>query len=121
MAFGATLTVTINTVAKILNRIREQDYGSEWSLYEPTGKYILYIRHTTRTDKVTGRKFHRHNMELIHTVYATTTTPEYKTTHFATSELPEDLDMAIAKLEWNGFAAYASNATVVGDWFNWLS
>lgn len=67
--FDATITITIDSVAKILNRINQDDYASEYFLRETLGDYRLKIRHTGYTSKTSGRHIDRHNVEFVHTVY----------------------------------------------------
>jgi hypothetical protein len=68
--FADTLTVTINAVAKVLTRINQDSYSSEYLLREVTGEYRLRIRNSTYTDKLrANRKIDRHNFELIQLVY----------------------------------------------------
>lgn len=68
--FTDTLTITINAVAKVVNRINQDKYSSEYYLRETTGEYRLRIRNTSYTDKTRGGQVvDRHNFELIHTLY----------------------------------------------------
>lgn len=68
--FTETITITINSVAKILSRINQDAYGSEYRLRESTGEFRLKIRNTTYSDKTRpGVKVDRHNVELIQEVY----------------------------------------------------
>jgi hypothetical protein len=55
-----TLTLTINSVAKVLTRINQDNYGSEYRLVSATERIILKIRHTSTTSS--GSKFDQHNV-----------------------------------------------------------
>lgn len=69
MAFPDTITFTINAVAKVLTKVKEQDYSSEYRLTNPgVDQWRAFVRHTTYKDKVTGRMFDRHTLELTQTV-----------------------------------------------------
>lgn len=68
--FSDTLTVTINAVAKVLVRINQDRYSSEYFLRETLGEFTLRIRNTTYIDKSRKVSVDRHNIELIQTVYA---------------------------------------------------
>lgn len=68
--FADTITVTINAVAKILVRINQDGFSSEYLLRETTGEFSLKLRNTSYTDKARGVKVDRHNVELVETVYA---------------------------------------------------
>lgn len=89
MAFGDTITFTINAVAKVLAKINQDGYTTEYLLRESGGTiYSANIRHTTYVNK-SGVKTARHNVELIQTVPPVTpsTIPvEYKT--YMVFELP---------------------------------
>lgn len=68
--FADPAVVTINGVAKSLTRVNQDQYSSEYVLREALGDYRLNIRNSSRTDKKTGKVTERHNIELIHTIYA---------------------------------------------------
>lgn len=84
MAFGTTITITVNSVAKILNRINQDNYGSEYSLLTATDSWNLKIRHQTDSPDADGMTMLRHNLYLEHITYATATTPMNKETVTAT-------------------------------------
>lgn len=46
MAFGATITVSYGGANKVLNRINQDNYGSEYYLREATIDYRMKIRHS---------------------------------------------------------------------------
>jgi hypothetical protein len=71
MAFPDTITFTINAVAKILTRIKDDGYSSEYRLRNANvEEFRANIRNSTYLDKVTGRNVDRHSVELLHTVFA---------------------------------------------------
>lgn len=68
--FTDTLTVTINAVAKVMVRVNQDGYSSEYRLKETDGEFRLRLRNSTYVDKARGSKaVNRHNVELIHTLY----------------------------------------------------
>lgn len=70
MSFTDTITITINAVPKVLNRINQDGYASEYLLRETDGEFRLRLRNTSYTAKDRGSiKVDRHNAELVHTVY----------------------------------------------------
>jgi hypothetical protein len=78
MAFPDTITVTINTVAKTLNRVRDVDYGSEYRLRNANiEEYRVLIKNSSYVDRSTKVAYDRHSFELTHTVHpvAPATTP----------------------------------------------
>lgn len=76
MAFGATLTITVNAVAKVLNKVKEQDYGSEYKLIEATGEYLVKIQHSTEKATAAGTVYDRHFVDFKHTVYGVSPAPD---------------------------------------------
>lgn len=73
---GDTLTVTISGVAKVLPKIKDGTYDSEYLLRESLVEYRAKVRHSNAADanKVTQD---RHNVELTVRTFATSSTPEY--------------------------------------------
>lgn len=81
MAFGSTITLTVNAVPKILNRVNQDNYGSEYSLETALDSWTLLIRHSTDSiDKSTGVTYKRGNVYLTHITFATTLLPLYSET-----------------------------------------
>jgi len=76
-----TLTVTINAVAKVLTRVNQDSYSSEYRLKSATESLVLKIRNTT--EKYQGYTYERHNVDLSWIINATTTLPEY---HYSASQ-----------------------------------
>jgi len=68
--FADPAVVTINAVAKNLVRINQDKYSSEYMLRSATEEHRLNIRNTSYVDKKRGVAIDRHNVELIHTVFA---------------------------------------------------
>jgi hypothetical protein len=76
MSLGATtIVVTVNAVAKTLKRIRQDDFETQYYLHEDLEEYTVNIRHTKESPQKDGVIFDRHNVEFIHTVFATLTAP----------------------------------------------
>lgn len=67
--FADTITITINAVAKVLNRINQDGYSSEYLLKTSLDQYQLKIRNSSYTDKSRGKVIDRHNIEFVHTIY----------------------------------------------------
>lgn len=69
MAFPDTITITINAVARILTRVKDDGYSSEYRLrISGTDEFRLFIRNTSYTDKSSGRLVDRHAIEFNHVV-----------------------------------------------------
>ncbi|DAD51771.1 TPA_asm: coat protein [ssRNA phage Zoerhiza.1_15] len=70
MAFPDTITITINSVAKVLTRIGDDGYTSEYRLRNANvDSFTLFLRNSTYTDKSSKVQYDRHSVELTHTVY----------------------------------------------------
>lgn len=69
MSIADPAVVTINSVAKSLNRINQDGYSSEYLLRSATNEYRLNVRNTSRTDRQRGVTIDRHNVELVETVF----------------------------------------------------
>jgi len=67
--FASPAVITINGVAKSLERVNQDRYSSEYLLRTPTEQFQLNIRNTNYKDK-RGITVDRHNAELIHTIFA---------------------------------------------------
>lgn len=77
MSLGATtLTVPVNAVNKVLKRVKQDEYWTQYMLRETLEKWTVNVRHTKEAPNKSGVSFDRHNVEFIHTVFATATTPE---------------------------------------------
>lgn len=78
--FPSTITLTVDTVAKVLNRVNQDSYGSEYQLNAATESYNLKIRHSSDSPDGDGLVMMRHNVFLEHVVYPTATTLMHKET-----------------------------------------
>lgn len=78
--FPATITLTVATVAKVLNRINQDSYGSEYQFNGATESYNLKIRHSVDSVDGDGLVMKRHNVFVEHVVYPTPTTAMKKET-----------------------------------------
>lgn len=68
--FSDTITVTINAVAKVLTRINQDKYSSEYYLRSAVDEFRMRIRHSSYSDKLrVGKVIDRHNVELIQTIF----------------------------------------------------
>jgi len=69
--FADTITMTVNAVDHVLNRINDSDpYSSEYYLRSTTDEYRLFIRNSKVVDKKRPlATMDQHNVELIHTIY----------------------------------------------------
>jgi hypothetical protein len=97
--FNNTLTLTVNSVAKVLTRINQDNYGSEYKLVSATEQFVLKIRHSKQTSKNsagTPIPFDSHNVFVEHTVFGTPTVPEVVRTASVTVRVQKGDDPAQA-------------------------
>lgn len=97
--FADTLTITVNTVAKVLVKINQDAYASEYMLREATQQFVLRIRHTEVNRN--GASVDRHNVEITQTIFATESAAEivrkvYVVIEVAKSDLDTYLSTAMA-------------------------
>ena len=125
MAFGSTVTITINSVAKVLNRVSDSEpYSSEYMLRSSTDEYRVKIRHVHLDPKgiePLARGVDRHVVEFTHVTFATATTREIRRRLSTLMELQGADDVAAASLDFMGVLAYLNNTTRVDDQLAWLS
>lgn len=69
--FAATITLTINAVAKVLNRVNQDSYGSEYLYSSALESITMKIRHTTDSVDADGVIAKRHNVYVEWTVFPT--------------------------------------------------
>lgn len=121
MAFGSTLTLTINAVAKVLNKINQDNYGSEYYLRSATDEYRVRIRHSKEAPLPDGRRFDRHNIEVTWTVYATPTTAEIVRQCYSITRVLSNDDLTSAQYLMKGATSYMDGNTVQADLLTWQS
>lgn len=71
--FASTITLTINAVDKVLNRVNQDNYGSEYRLNNDTESLTLKIRHSTDSVDSDGLIMSRHNVYVEWIIYPTAT------------------------------------------------
>jgi hypothetical protein len=67
--FADPLTITVNGVAKVLAKINQDGYSSEYRLLTNVDEFRLTLRNATYTDKKRGAVIDRHTAQLTHTVF----------------------------------------------------
>lgn len=75
MAFADPAVVTINAVAKNIVRINQDGFGSTYRLRSALDDYTMIVKNTSYKDKKSGQMIDRHSVDLVHTVFATSTVP----------------------------------------------
>lgn len=113
--FSDTITLTIGGSAKVLNRIRQDNYSSEYLLRENGGEHRMFIRNTNYTDKKRGVGLDRHNVEVRITVFpvAPATLSTVRKVYFVIENqqgdtLSESVNVAAALFAWGTASTNAS-------------
>jgi len=99
--FANTLTVTIGGVGRVMNRVNQDNYGSEYKFVDAVELILMKIRHTT--DIVNGVNVNRHNVFFERTVFATPTVVEKYWSCTATIRDAEGSGPTDLLATWQGF------------------
>lgn len=97
MSLGAnTLTITIDSVDHVLKRIKQDEFWTQYYLHEADEEFTVNVRHSLDAPNKFGVAYDRHNVEFVHTVFATDTTPaRTRNTYFVTrNERSDDYTLA---------------------------
>lgn len=120
--FADTITITINAEAKVLTRVNQDKYSSEYRLRGVDSEFKLLIRNTSYVDKTLGGKtIDRHNVELTQIVYpvAPATVPTRRKAYLVFEN--ENSDGVIAPTKFDlGLVAFATEANIT-KLVNWES
>jgi hypothetical protein len=111
--FAETLTITVDSVAKVLHKVNQDGYSSEYLLRETTGQWSLRIRNSSYVDKTrNGAKVDRHSVELIHTYYqAAPATNAVRKSYIVLENDQTDVGTEFAKFAI-GFVGFITDANV---------
>jgi len=122
MSFGSTLTVTVNAVAKVLNKINQDGYGAEYLLRGATEEYRARVRHSIEQAKGGKPVFERHNIELTQTIFATDTAPEIIRDYYIVARVRASDAMSAGNgYLFAGFVDLLDSTTIQGDLLSWQS
>lgn len=120
--FADTITITVNAVAKVLSRINQDGYSSEYFLRGTTDEFRLTLKNTTYADKKRpGVTVDRHSVDFTHTVYPTTPIPTGIIRHSYTVIENDRVDGVTDPLNFNlGYIAFFSSGNIT-KLLNWES
>lgn len=82
--FATTLTLTIAGNARVLNRVNQDSYGSEYQYSDSTQSITMKIRHSLDTPDSDGVIMKRHNVFVEHIIFPTPTAAMQKFTSTTT-------------------------------------
>jgi len=78
-------------------RINQDQYASEYLFRDATHMVQLRIRHSKVNDKKRNQSYDRHNVEIVRTIFATSTVAEYvQKAYLVWETLPSDGAQAVA-------------------------
>lgn len=114
--FPSTITITIATGEdRILNRVNQDNYGSEYTLPGATDQCTLKIRHSQDSPDADGLVMKRHNVFFERIVYPTETTALQKQTYTATLRQSDRAAPNIVSDVAKGINAWLGTATNMQD------
>jgi hypothetical protein len=116
-----TLTVTINAVGIVLNRINQDAYASQYYYGNATDSYTVNIRHTKESATTGKPQMIRHNIEFIHVKFGVAPAPDVTRNMFTTIREPYNDDIAAGLLDFKGFAALVDTNQVITDLQTWIN
>jgi hypothetical protein len=95
---GNTLTLPQAGGDKVLVKINQDGYSSEYLLRESTGEYRAKIRHTfVGPTQARPYQADRHNFEVVQTIFADGDTPQYERKfYFVVESKPGDTATVLA-------------------------
>lgn len=93
---GNTLTIN-DGESRVLVKINQDGYSSEYLLRTSTSEYRAKIRHSRTKATALSQSYDRHNFEIVKTVFADGTDPEYhQKFYFVLERLASDSAVALA-------------------------
>jgi hypothetical protein len=105
---------TITFAGKTLNRINTPSYASEYLYTDATEEYRMFVRHSkTNTGK------HRHNVEVVHTVWAADPVPELVHRAYFVMEHQPGVSGVVALMDNLADVAIASTNELLNDLVGW--
>lgn len=92
--FGNTLVLPLSTGNVTLVKINQDGYASEYLVKEALRQIRVRIRHSKTKATADRVSYDRHNVEIVETVFATSTVPEFERKDYVVIErLPSDANV----------------------------
>jgi hypothetical protein len=114
------MTFDVNSVSLTLNRINQDQYGSEYLFRNSTDEYRVRVKHVQQKAKGVLPKRERHTFELSQVTFATDTTEErLRKCYFALEQDFNDLNTTIPQAAAD--ALLATSNELIGELFAWQS
>lgn len=115
-----TLTITVGSTDKVLTRINQDNYSTQYYLREATQEFTVNIRHSQEALMADGTRFDRHNVEVINTVFATEVTPAKTRTCYSVFRNKRNDDYDAAEEMFSSMVGLL-DPTVLDDLLSWKS
>lgn len=104
-------SLTINAVAKSLARINQDNQSSVYRLRSSTDELVFTVKHSD--GKIAGGQVGEgHVIKVEYTVFATSTTPEYRLATWAVIQNPDGMDLALVKNHVLGLVGWLTGANI---------
>lgn len=88
---GNTLTLPVTGGDIVMIKVNQDKYSSEYMFRNTVHEYRARIRHTKTTATNGQVSYDRHNFEVVQTVFATSTVPEFhRKFYYVIEQLPSD-------------------------------
>lgn len=122
MAFGSSITVTVNGVGKVLQRTGNGPGQSQFMLRETGMEWLLTIAHSKESGVMgDGYPMERHMIRFRKTIYAVPgTSPEKITESYFILRSQKSADLAADELVDHGLVDLVDSGTVTADLLAWM-
>ena len=122
MAFGSSITVTVNGVGKVLQRTGNGPGQSQFMLRETGLEWLLTIAHSKESGVMgDGYPMERHMIRFRKTIYAVPgTSPEKITESYYILRSQKSADLAADELVDHGLIDLVDSGTVAADLLAWM-
>lgn len=118
MAMTDPLVLTLARGSTSCVRVNQDKYSSEYRFNDSVSLVNVFVRHSQRT--INGLVYDRHNIEVLETIYATSTVPQYtRKSYLVTEQLSSDTSIVNTTGLMSGLTA-STNALLI-KLFNWES
>lgn len=117
---GNSVTITLGEDTKVLSRINQDNYASQYYLHEATQEFTVNIRHTQEALQADGTRFDRHNVEIIHNIYPTDSLPGKSRTAYSVFRNKRGDDYASVAETFMALVGF-TDEDVMGDLLSWKS
>lgn len=122
MAFGSSITVTVNGVGKVLQRTGNGPGQSQFMLRETGLEWLLTIAHSKESGVMgDGYPMERHMIRFRKTIYAVPgTSPEKITESYFILRSQKSADLAADELVDHGLVDLVDSGMVAADLLAWM-